>query len=253
MDLFAPKKIIESRLLFYPECPNNYNFIAGKMITKKKLKNALVKTNKALKKFTDLKNTIGKKLIHTAATNDTVSNLIESIPVVGQTLDTVVKVGDRAINKAEQIADKIKKKEYTKQDFKDDLKKLKTDKDVNKLKDTVINWFNNNVKDNTKLNDIEKEDIKEKLDSLDLNSDEASKLGPDKLPLAGLLTTKKSKTLKKKYREALGITQKTLSNNGRLFLSSGCSGRLFLSSGKIEPKHKPKSKKYDDIYNTLFN
>ena len=245
-----PDRITKSKKLFYPECPNKYNFIGGNLITKKKLKNALAKTSKALKKFTDLKNTIGKKLIHTAATNDTVSNLIESIPVVGDTLNTVVKVGDKAINKAEKIADKIKKKEYTKQDFKDDINKLKSDEDVNKLKDKVVKWFNNNVKDNTKLNDAEKEDIKEKLDSLDLNSEEATKMG-DKLPLAGLLTTKKSKTLKKKYREALGITQKTLSNNGRLFLSSGCSGRLFLSSGKIEPKHK--TKKYDDIYNTSFN
>ena len=83
---------------------------------------------------------------------------------------------------------------------------------------------------------------------MDLN--EAAKLG-DKAPLAGLLTTKKSKTIKAKYRKALGITQKTLKNNGRLFLSSGGGGRLFLSSGKAEPKHK--TKKYDDIYNTLFN
>lgn len=244
-----PERITKTKKLFYPECPNKYDFIGGKLITKKKFKNALSKTSKALKKFSDLKNNLGKKLIHKAATNDTVSNFIESIPVVGDTLNTVVKVSDKAIRKAEDITDKIKKKEYTKKNLKDDLKKIKSDEDVNKMKDKIVNWFNNNVKDNTKLNDTEKEDIKEKLDSLDLN--EAAKLG-DKAPLAGLLTTKKSKTLKKKYREALGITQKTLSNNGRLFLSGGnCSGRLFLSSGKAEPKHK--TKKYDDIYNTLFN
>lgn len=245
-----PDRIIKSKKLFYPECPNKYNFIGGKLITKKKFKNALAKTSKALKKFTDLKNNLGKKLIHKAATNDTVSNFIESIPVVGDTLNTVVKVGDKAIKKAEDISDKIKKKEYTKQDFKDDIKKIKSDEDVNKIKDKIVKWFNNNVKDNDKLTSEDKEEIKTNLDSLNL--DEAAKLG-DKAPLAGLLTSKKSKTIKSKYRKALGISQKTLKNNGRLFLSSGtCSGRLFLS-GKAEPKHKPKTKKYDDIYNTLFN
>ena len=196
-----PERITKSKKLFYPDCPNKYDFVGGKLITKKRFKNALSKTSKALKKFSDLKNNLGKKLIHKAATNDTVSNFIESIPVVGDALNTTIKVSDKAIRKAEDISDKIKKKEYTKKDFKDDLKKLKTDEDVIKMKDKIVNWFNNNVKDNDKLNDTEKEDIKEKLDSLDLN--EAAKLG-DKAPLAGLLTTKKSKTIKAKYRKALG-------------------------------------------------
>lgn len=241
-----PERIIKSKRLFYPDCPNKYDFVGGKLITKKRFKNALAKTSKALKKFSDLKNNLGKKLIHKAATNDTVSNFIESIPVVGDTLNTVVKVSDKAIRKAEDISDKIKKKEYTKKDLKDDIKKLKSDEDVIKMKDKIVNWFNNNVKDNDKLTSEDKEEIKNNLDSLDL--EEAAKLG-DKAPLAGLLSSRKSKTLKSKWRKACGISQKTLKNNGRLFLSSG-SGRLFLS-GKAEPKHK--TKKYDDIYNTLFN
>jgi hypothetical protein len=249
MLLYTANENLPFKNKLYTSADTRNKFFCGSVISKKKLKNALTKTSKALKKFSDLKNNLGKKLIHKAATNDTVSNFIESIPVVGDALNTTIKVSDKAIRKAEDITDKIKKKEYTKKDFKDDLKKIKSDEDVIKMKDKIVNWFNNNVKDNTKLNDTEKEDIKEKLDSLDLN--EAAKLG-DKAPLAGLLTTKKSKTLKAKYRKALGITQKTLSNNGRLFLSGGnCSGRLFLSSGKAEPKHK--TKKYDDIYNTLFN
>ena len=98
-----PERITKSKKLFYPDCPNKYDFVGGKLITKKRFKNALSKTSKALKKFSDLKNNLGKKLIHKAATNDTVSNFIESIPVVGDALNTTIKVSDKAIRKAEDI------------------------------------------------------------------------------------------------------------------------------------------------------
>lgn len=240
-----PERSIKSKKLFYPEPLNKYNFIAGKLITKNKIKSAVKKLNKVAKKYSDIKNTLGRKALDKAAKSETLQNIIEAVPM-GDTLNSVIKLGDKAIKKADEIADKIKSKQYNKQEFKKDLKEMKEDKDFIKLKDKITNWYKDKVEPNKQLTEPEKKEIKDNLESLNL--EEASKL---KAPeLAGLLTNRNSNTIKAKYRKALGISQKTLSNKGgRLFLASGksCKGFEISQGGKIEPK-KPKS----EIYKTLF-
>lgn len=229
MNLFSSNdNFIKSKRLFYPECPNHADLMCGKLITKNKIKTGLKKLEKGIKKFQNIKNDLGRKALHAAANNDTISSMIESVPVMGDTLSSVIKLGDKAVQKADQVADKIKKKQYSKEDFKKDINEMKEDKDFQKLKNKISNWYNEHVKTNDKLTTEEKGEIKENLESLNL--EEAAKLG-DKAPLAGLLTSRKSKTLKSKYRKALGISQKTLKNNGRLFLASGKSGTIITPSG----------------------
>ena len=113
MNLFRnDDNFIKSKKLFYPDCPNHNELLCGKMITKDKFKKAIKKIGRAARKFTDIKNGITKKIIHEAANNDAINSIIQSVPVVGDALSSVIKVGDKVVTKLNDVSDKIKKKEY---------------------------------------------------------------------------------------------------------------------------------------------
>ena len=190
----------------------------------KKIKDTTLKGLKKLKNLVDLKNDIIKKGIDKVSNNETLMNVLEGIPVVGQPLASTIKTADKIVKKLDNIENQVKNGEYDSTKLKEDMKQLWDNEQVKRGREMLYNWFDTKVKGNEKLDKNDKEQIKENIDNLDVQ-EVFEQLGDKKAPLAGLLVSPTSKTLKKKWREALNIPQKTI-KHGRLYLSGGEFKRL---------------------------
>ena len=210
----------------------------------KKIKDTTLKGLKKLKNLVDLKNDIIKKGIDKVSNNETLMNVLEGIPVVGQPLASTIKTADKIVKKLDNIENQVKNGEYDSTKLKEDMKQLWDNEQVKRGREMLYNWFDTKVKGNEKLDKNDKEQIKENIDNLDVQ-EVFEQLGDKKAPLAGLLVSPTSKTLKKKWREALNIPQKTI-KHGRLYLSGGEFKRLEPHK-KLASWDKKKNEDRDEI------
>lgn len=240
----------------------------------KKAFNVAKKGYKILRKAQDVIHNLDKKAIKTLGTNQTIRDVIEAVPF-GDTINGVTKVASEVVRITDKMNDKIKeKKNPFDKDVKEDVKKVindaKNDPGIKKL----LNESKNMIKDlfgkvdKSDLPQKEKEEIKEKADTinLDLIKDAKSKSVAGKLakslPYAMFVNkTSKRPEIPKKYQTKFNIPKKSFNNEGgRLFLSG--SGRLGLgltltspepNAGAISKISKPKKISKEDIKNILFN
>lgn len=245
----------------------------------KKALNITKKGFKGLQKAEDLINNLHKKAITTLGTNQKIRDIVEMVPF-GDTINGVTKIASEVVKVSDKINDKIKEKKNpfdddTKKDVKKIINDAKNDPGIKKLIDESKNMIKDifGKVDKSDLPMKEKEEIKEKADTinLDLIKDAKSKSVAGKLAKSlpyAMFVNKSSKRpeIPKKYVDKFKIPKKSFNNEGgRLFLNG--SGRLGLGlalstptpeGGKIEPKKEDKkddkkkvSKK--EIYDILFN
>lgn len=241
----------------------------------KKVLNVAKKGYKGLRKAQDLIHNLDKKAIKTLGTNETIRSVIEAVPM-GDTINGITKMASEVVKITDKMNDKIKNKENPfGKDIKEDVKKVindaKNDPGIKKLIDESKNMIKDifGKVDKSDLPMKEKEEIKEKADTinLDLIKDAKSKSVAGKLAKSlpyAMFVNKSSKRpeIPKKYVDKFKIPKKSFNNEGgRLFLNG--SGRLGLGlalstptpeGGKIEPKKEDKKKvSKKEIYDILFN
>lgn len=248
----------------------------------KKVGNVVKKGFKIAKKAQDLVRGIQKKAIKELGTNQTIRNVVEAIPF-GDTINAVTKVASDVVNVTDKMKDAVSKKEnpFKNEEIKSDVKNIvneaKNNPNIKKLIDSSVDMIKTlfGKVDKSNLPQSEKEDIKNKADSLNLDLIKEAKTASSAGKIAkslpyGMFVDRSSKKPKipKKYQDMFGLPAKTLNNEGgRLFLNG--SGRLGLGlslstptpeGGKLTEKivkkaEKPKVKKVEkqELYDMLFN
>jgi len=201
---------------------------------------------------------IGKAVKYINNNND-IKNLIKSIPVVGETVASVLPYADKALTTVNNIMEGPK----TFENVKDNIKALLSDEDYKKLidkgKDKIKNKLNE-VLNNNNISQQDKEDAKKLAGLIDVeryikqykNKLQANK-AINKLE-AGMLIdplTLNNKKIRIKPIFKNMTKLKTLSNNnlykaeaGRLWLAGCKSGAI---SQPTPPKEEFKKNKYFDI------
>lgn len=116
----------------------------------KKFKNVGKKIFKSIGKVGDFVLNANKKIINTLGTNDNIRNIVGAVPVVGDTINTLTKIGSDAMKAADTVANNIKNKKpildgVDTSQLKQDVSKAKDDKNISKWIDEAKKLANETV------------------------------------------------------------------------------------------------------------
>lgn len=215
-------KYPENKYLFIGK-PTHIEMSSGIKVSKegikKKIKTFGKKSLNALNKFGKWSAKNKEKVIDLLA-NPAVNQLIESIPVVGDTLSTVIKTGKTVKDTLKKYENKEKPltPENVITDVKDTYKQLKEDKNINDL----IENMKKRIKGEPKLTDKEKEELIENSNDINLQSKASGLEYAMFIPKSK--RSGKIMTIPKKYRDMFDIKKKTFTakdvfkDSGRLAL-----------------------------------
>lgn len=116
----------------------------------KKLKGVGKKIFKGVGKVGDFLLNTNKKIIHALGTNDSLRNIVGAVPVVGDTINTLTKIGSNAMDAADKVADNIRNKkpifnDVNTEELKQNLNEVKNDKNISKFIDDAKKYANDTL------------------------------------------------------------------------------------------------------------
>lgn len=209
--------------------PGKYKTFMASGIKMSKIKDYTKKGLNALKKYQGIKNNIDRKVLD-VLTKPGTQKLIQNIPYVGNTINTITTTTKKAVDKLDTYADRIKDKKLSVQDVKDDIKEIKDDLLKDKNITDALNYLKDKINSSKNLKEEEKKELLS--NEKDINLEEAKNIG-GRLALALLIPKdkrqKETLTIPAKYRKEFKIKQKTLSNKGgKLYKKKGegCGGKM---------------------------